>query len=362
MNYDFIVVGGGLAGLAIAHRLSSESGKVLLVEGQESPLGSLRQVETPHGVLSNGLNLLPASEAAGEALDFLRSLLEIPLSTENSTLALTTYESGSFRPFVGFGDNQPKFIDQITPFLQESYLRTSPTAPEWAALLAQNPRFTLQMRSLGTRLEVMDGRVSSLMLNAQKKVTADQYIFAGPLTALPGLLAQEHWPSKALTRFGKLKFWTRIGLDLVHNREGGEDYDDQALYVLDGTTADDLGPCLGRFYGINERQAVSQWMSLLDDSEAEDSEVLAQAFKKMKRQIKRAFPELSASVQFERLVVFPGAFLSPVNGSFLPELENLRFANGQLSALPGPLGALDQADKALKDLGFLPKPLAPMTL
>lgn len=362
MHYEFVVIGGGLAGLSIAKKLSSESAKVLLLEGLESLEGSLRSVSTPAGPIANGLRLLPVEAEFIKGLEFLESLLTSPLEYSRYDVETLTYEAGGFRPFIGFGDRPPRFLEQITPFLGKPLFRAQPRVENWSSMLASSMNCDVQTRSYATRFEVVDGKVKCVWINGQKKITADQFIFTGPLAQLKNLIANEVWSPKTISRYAKIKFWTMVGLDFVHAETLAQE---EQLYILDGTTADELGPCLGQFQApAEDGSQISQWFTYLEDEEAEDSEVLAHALKKAKRQIKRAFPTAFDNLKFDRVCVFP-SYCADFPGAhhgghgnrsnFLPEIENLHFANGQLSALPGPCGALDRARFILKNLGFLPQ-------
>ncbi|PWU13654.1 MAG: hypothetical protein C5B49_14320 [Bdellovibrio sp.] len=349
MHYEFVVIGAGLSGLSVAQALSQKGAKVLLLERLDRLEGSHRLIETPSGLIANGLRLIPATEDNHQALKFLANLCGTPVYALKRELTPKTYEASGFRPFLGFGDRPPKFIDQISGLLSSHFLDTLPQACSWGLLLERNCKAEVQTKSYVTRLEVAEGKVKSVVVNGHRKITADQYIFAGPLNQLRDLIDQETWNPKSLSRYAKIKYWTMVGLDLIHSKDiVTEPF---SLFILDSTTPDELGPCLGQFQNQNQ----SQWISFMEDGDAEDSEILGQALKKIKRQIKRAFPDLLDQVAFERICVFPSWGTSLPHGDFLPELENLHFANGQLSHLQGSCGSLHQAFTVIKELNLEPE-------
>lgn len=374
-HFDFIVIGAGLSGLAIAKRLSLENAKVLLVEGQDRVGGtnhpamfgtqtaaaaSINPTSEPASLMmNNGLRLLPDSADTRNALEFLSTLLHTNLSLSQVESSPLTYESGGLRPFVGFGDAAPPFLHQIAGFLNSSRIETQPQPWAWCQALNENAGYELMTKSFVTRFNITDDKIASVTLNGQKEYTADQYIFTGSATLVKALLPNELWTPKAKSKFSKLKLWTQVGLDFVHATPV---YEGSNILLLDGTTQDDLGPCLGTFQnhviapteGQSEPTTIttSQWMTFLEDDEAEDSEILGQSLKKIRRQIKRAFPAAFEDLIFERICISPSTSATLPTGSFLPEFENLHYGNGQLSVHQGVVGDLLQAQSVLRSLGF----------
>lgn len=347
-HYDFIVIGAGLSGLAVARRLSLEGARVLLLEGQDFAGGTHRSVENAGTTLTNGLRLIPDLPASQDALAFLAGLLPGNLSVSQIESSPLTYDSGQLKPFVGFGDNPPAFLHQISGYLSQNRLVTQPEPWAWCSLLAENPQFEIMTRSYVTRFHLNEEKVTGVTVNGQKEYSADQFVFAGSVGMLKSMFPAEIWTAKIKSKFSRLKLWTQVGLDLIHKAPF---YEGSHVLLLDGTTKDDLGPCIGV---VNTTAGVtsSQWMTFLEDEEAEDSEILGHSLKKIRRQIKRAFHEAADDLIFERICVFPSISATLPPGGFLPEFENLHYANGQLNANQGLVGSLLQARTVLAQLGF----------
>jgi hypothetical protein len=161
-------------------------------------------------------------------------------------------------------------------------------------------------------------------------------------------LLKEHTQTEVAKKLKKSQAWQGVCLDLGHSVK----IEKNNLFLLDGTTDDEIGPCIGRFFG-----GISQWMSFIDSEFAEDTENIGLVLKKMKRQIKRAFPELSEAIIKERIFVTPplsGADLKLSANGTLPKVGNLWIASSQLSAYKNILGSLAQAQFILSSLGFMP--------
>ena len=136
----------------------------------------------------------------------------------------------------------------------------------------------------------------------------------------------------------------------------------QNIHVLNGTTQDEFGPCVGAFQApaeVNgENLQYSQWLTFVEDEEAEDTEIIGFALKKIKRQIKRAYPDALENLKFERILVVPsyaghGDLKLSANQS-LAGVENFWVGSSQVHVQKNLLGALLQAELITSSLGCHP--------
>jgi hypothetical protein len=148
-------------------------------------------------------------------------------------------------------------------------------------------------------------------------------------------------------------------LDLLHNHPVS---DLQNIHVLNGTTQDEFGPCVGALQApaeVNgENLQYSQWLTFVEDEEAEDTEIIGFALKKIKRQIKRAYPDALENLKFERILVVPsyaghGDLKLSANQS-LAGVENFWVGSSQVHVQKNLLGALLQAELITSSLGCHP--------
>lgn len=357
--YDYVVIGSGITGLAIANALSRETTNVLLLESSDNFGGLNRPVSTAIGPMNNGLRLLPDTDLSHKAIAFLEMLLATNLQPQSVETTPLTYEAGGMKPFVGFGNNSPSFVDEINYFTTNHKLTLNLEIHEIAQKLFDGYAGDFTPRSYVTKFHIDDGKVTHITVNGQKTVHAHNFIYTGPVKSLKTLLPEALVTPKMLQKFSKETFWTAVCLDLIHN---GKVTDSDAIHVLNGTTQDDIGPCAGQFYAATESNGetiqYSQWITFVADQEAEDTEVIGASLKKIKRQIKRAYPEALENLKFERILVVPsysGNGDIKINANqTLPGAENLWMAAAQMNSQKNVLGALLQAEFVTSSLGVNP--------
>jgi|SRR6185312_13345645 len=357
--YDYVVVGSGLAGLCVANALSRTTSNVLLIESNDLPGGLNRTINSPTGAINNGLRFLPDSELAHKAMAFLEMLLAqnlSPVGVENPPL---TFEDGHLQPFVGFGELTPKFYAEIAPFTNPRSLATTLAPHEWTNLLFNQYKGEFLPRSYVTRFHIENDHVQSLTVNGQKTIHAQNFIYCGPVKSLKALLPEGVLSPRSLQKISKGEYWTAICLDLFHNHQVT---DSTAIHILNGTTQDDLGPSAGKFLSaIDNNGAInqySQWLTFIGDEEAEDTEVIGASLKKIKRQIKRAYPNALENLKFERILVVPSysgnGDLKVSANQTLAGVENLWMGSPQMHQQKNLLGALLQAELVISSLGCHP--------
>lgn len=357
--YDYVIVGSGLTGLTIANAIQKETTNILVVESAETFGGLNRTIQTPIGAINNGLRAIPATDLSQKAIAFLEMLLMTSLSPMVEEKPPVTYEAGGLKPFVGFGDLSPKFFDQISYFTNAQYIKTGLQPHEWTQTLFEHYKGEFLPRSYVTRFHIDEGRVTSMTINGQKTVHSQNFIFTGPVKSLRTLLPEGILSAKATQKLSKNTYWTAVCLDLVHSQPVTTDH---AFHVLNGTTQDEVGPCVGQFSTPvqleDQNLQLSQWMTFIDDEEAEDTEAVGAALKKIKRQMKRAYPEALDHLKFERILVVPGysgnGDLKLAGNQTLPGVENLWIASSTMNQHENLLGALLQAELVVSALGIHP--------
>jgi hypothetical protein len=357
--YDYAIIGSGLAGLCVANALSRITSNVVLIESADTFGGLNRSIQTPFGAVNNGLRYLPDTELSQKAIAFLEMLLMSSLSPESTEAPAMTYEAGGLRPFVGFGNNPPPFYDEISYFNYPRALKTKLEPHEWTQVLFSHFTGEFMPRSYVTKFHAEGERITHLTVNGQKNIQALNFVYCGPVKSLKQLLPEGALSAKAQAKMSKNQFWTAVGMDLLHSHKVT---DLTNMHILNGTTQDEFGPCVGNFHPASEVNAetlqYSQWLTFLEDEEAEDTELVGAALKKIKRQIKRVYPDALENLKFERILVVPsysgnGELKLSANQT-IPNLENLWVGSAQMSQQKNLLGALLQAEMITSAMGCHP--------
>jgi hypothetical protein len=355
-NYDYIVIGSDLGSLAIACALSQNTKSVALIDGQDFAGSDCKAVNFPTGTISNGLHFTPDTELTKKAVSFLESLVEQPVLGPQREIPPMTFEQGQLKEFLGFGEKNPDFYEEIKFFTSTNRRELLVPSHQWAQLLIQKFQGDFLPRSYVTKFEVTNGKVTGVKINGAKVITGLNFIFCGPLKDLTRLLPQDALNQKTRTKLAKNDFWNALYLDLCH---GHQVTDSTAVHILNGTTDDEIGPCAGMFQPATaEGMQVSQWVTFVADDNYSDEpeEVIGQALKKMKRQIKRAYPTALDGLKSERLrwapLISGTAELKLSGQQTLGDIENLWVASAAVHNQKFWVGSLLQAQLVLAAMGF----------
>ncbi|MGZ3770665.1 MAG: FAD-dependent oxidoreductase [Bdellovibrio sp.] len=355
--YDYAIIGSGLTGLSIAAALSRETKNIALIEAADVPFGANKKVNFPTGTINNGLRFTPDSVLAEKALAFLENLLGNKIIADVSEEAPITYESGGFKTFLGFGDNPPPFYEELAYFTSNKRIDLALEPYQWAQMLFEKFKGEFLPRSYVTKFHQEGSQVTHVTINGSKTLHAQNFIFAGTVRDLGILLPEEAISARSRSKLLKNTYWTGLCLDICHKNPVT---DSVAMHVLNGTTQDEIGPCVGRFLPVTQTEEgpmqVSQWMTFIEQEITEDSEVVGMALKKIKRQIKRAYPEALEGIKSERIFVAPyiagnGEIKLSANLT-IPELENLWVASSTVNEQKNLIGSLLQAEMVIASLGF----------
>ncbi len=379
--YDYIIIGSGLTGQIIATRLSKATKNTLLLEAETTTGGANRPAQLINQISDAGLRFIPANSLSESGLLELENLLGLKLIKNIRSNNPKTYESTGFKDFVGFGDHPPAFYDQFNYFLSKEEFELTLPLHQIQSLLLEKYEGEILTRAHVTHISnnepLSDSKMPSenelkaicITVNGSKKYLAKKVIYAGSARDLTNLVSDEVLNLRTKTKLKKDISWLALCLDLYTENEvlneeffNHNNMDPKTLFVLDGTTNDEIGPCVGRFQAavssdISENQKnyqFSQWVGFIDLSSSEETENIGEVLKKMRRQIKRAFPNIAESIKAERIFVSSaissGELKLNANGT-LAKLPNVWVASAAISKQPNLLGALAQAQMTLASLG-----------
>ena len=359
--YDYIVIGSDLGSLALACALSQNTKSVALIDSQDFAGNDSKAVLFPTGLISNGLHFIPDTELTKKAISFLETLVGEKILGPSREIPPLTFDQGQLKEFLGFGANNPTFYEEIKFFTAVHRREVLISTHQWASLLIQKFQGEFIPRSYVTKFEASNNKITAIKINGSKTIEALNYIYCGPVKSLARLLPENALTQKARTRLAKNTYCSALYLDLCHAKPITENL---AVHILQGTNPDEQGPCAGQFHPAVENSAVkdgpmlqaSQWVTFVEDEVEEESEVIGQALKKMKKQIKRAYPESLEGVKVERIRWAPlASALSDLKLSgqqTLGEIENLWIASGSANPQKFWVGSLLQTQLVLAAMGF----------
>jgi hypothetical protein len=346
-EFDVIIVGAGLSGLLLAKKAKALGKAFALIEAQDVYGGFHHPTYTfLDSQIDNSLHFLPGSEENQNLITQISIQFELPLEFETRDSQALTYEEGELTPFTGFGKVTPEFFEELVPFLHPKELVL--LNKSWnliAKELADSVSESLFLNHLASKLVIEDQNAVGVIVNGSYFWKAQSVIFSGGITDLQAFLPQSFLSPRLKNHLKRPKLWTLIAVDFHHDREISSRSN---LHILDGTTQDDIGPCVGRFLPSIKGNQISQWLSFASDEDADESENIGAIIKKIKRQIKRAYPHAFEGVVSEKIVVIPsgaGYFEDTQirNGVELKDIKGLYLNSSHLSSQKGVLKPLDQA-------------------
>ncbi len=352
-EFDSLVIGGGLSGLLVARQLEKTGRRVALIEALDLLGGHSRSYFSPVGPIDHGLKFFPATDQALAALTWLQDTLGYDIEITQIDAAPTTYDNGKFQPFVGFGDSVPEAAGELDYYSYPSRLVTSQSPKDWVASLAAEFQGQVFLQSHVTRLQFTDDRVTEVLLNGTKKVTAAEFFYCGTPQHLAALLPDTAATPRQRSRLNKGKFFTAIYLDMIHSRVVT---DTASLHVLKGANEE---PLVGVFHEPQPRRTTdegtntakppvqhSQWLTFVPIDLTDDNEVTATALKKIKRQVKRAYETSVDDLIFERILVSPGSYgeIAGLLGEnqMWPKCQNLWIAGAFFNSNRNLVGTIEQ--------------------
>jgi hypothetical protein len=255
------------------------------------------------------------------------------------------FDEGKFRPFAGFGESNFASVPELACFNQTHEAWLEPSIEHIVRALIEQLPFTANPLSEVTDLKVVDGRVTEVVVNGDKALTAQRVVFTAHPGLLNKLISGESLSGKSRARLAKMVTWIAVILELEHATPLCED---PALRLFNHN-AKEFEPVVGRALGTKSR-----WITLVPGERAEEHDFIGQCIRHIKRQLKRAWPEAMDTILQEKIYMEPNAFgqqqLKTKESLKLPEISNLYLANHILAPEPGALGALWAAHELITSI------------
>lgn len=355
-QFDVVIVGAGISGLLLASKAKSLGKSVALIEAQDAFGGfhHPNSYSNSECAFDNSLHFIPSTLENQRLIEQVNNKFDLSLNAIITESRPLTFENGQLRDFTGFGKLTPDFFDELTSFLVPEELKFEYPWHELVKALAARLGDSLFLHHLASELVVEEKSAVGVMVNGSHFWKASEVIFAGGITELQAFLPQSLISTRLKNHLKKPKLWTLIAVDFIH---GSQISDSQDLHILNGTTQDEMGPCLGRFLTAFKGKQISQWLSFAPDEDADEIENIGAIIKKMKRQIKRAYPVAFDGATQEKIIVIPsgaGYFEDSQipSGVRFKDLSHFYLASSHLSPQKGVLKPLDQACRVLEELNW----------
>jgi len=334
-SYDTLIIGGGLTGLFLAHRLHHGGQRVGLIEARETLGGRSRRPGSAQ-YASTGLDFIAATNENVALLEWVKSVSPIPMNFEVREHRPQLYDEGRWRPFAGFGDVNFQSIAELAQYSHTHDIVIEPGLEHLVrALVEQLPFEALTMAEV-TGMQVTDGKVTEVTVNGDKSVKAERFVFTPHPTLLNTFIEGEGLSAKSRTRLAKMQTWTAVILELNHTPPL---VDDSSIRIFTHS-AKEFEPVVGRVFGVGSR-----WMTLVPGERETEHEFVGQCIRHIKRQLKRAWSEALEGQLQEKIFVQANSMgqqsLKTKENFRFPEISNLFIANHLLANQGGEMGSLE---------------------
>lgn len=335
-SFDTIIVGGGLTGLFLTHRLRHGGVNVGLFEARETLGGRYRRPSQTLPYASPGLDFIPATAEDAVIVEWLKNHAPIPVHFTTREHHPQLFDEARWRPFVGFGNNDSQSVGELASLSTTQEYVIEPGLEQLTRSLVEQLPIEAHTRSEVTGFKVEDGRVTEMTVNGDKAYKADRFIFTGYPTQIAAMIEGEALPAKHRTRLAKMLSWTAVTLDL----ESPQALTDDTSVKVFASSSKEFQPVVGRVFGKR-----SKWMILVEGERGTEHEFVGQCIRHIKRQIKRAWPNALDGQPQEKIYVQPNAYgahsLKTKDPFRFPEISNLYLANHGLGTVGHELAALE---------------------
>lgn len=338
-----LIIGGGLTGLFLAHRLHLAGHQVTLVEARESLGGRFRRPSVTLPYASPGLDFIPAGAEELAVLEWLKNQAPIPLSYQVVDHRPQVFDEGKWKPFAGFGEVHFQSVGELSALFGHTHrVELEPGLEQLVRALIEQLPFAAHTMSEVTSFKVVDGKITETVINGDKALHADTVIFTPNPLQLNALFQGEDLRVKHRTRLAKMETWTAVTLELEHTPPL---LDDSSVRFFTHS-AKEFEPVVGRVFG-----AKSKWLTLVPGEREAEHEFVGQCIRHIKRQLKRAWPlafegqDKAQTQASEKIYIQAHAYgqhsLRTKETYRFPELANLYLGGHALASRPGEIGALE---------------------
>lgn len=354
-SYDALIFGGGLSGLLAAKVLAKKNKTFLIVEPSERLGGRLTGWSVNDNLLPSNLNLYTHTDDNVARFNWLEQTLEQNILDGSFQTTSLHFQDGGFKSFNGFGDRSPEALEQLNKFcFEHEKIKVRSYPQNWISQMVSelsedhyilHSEITkVNFSVAGSESKSSEGRAISAEINGKNTVEFEHLIWAVAPQKLLDTIAPEilgATESKKLKRQSGV--FDSVILNLSHQGFSFEDKNINSVHCLYGSQQE-FEPIIGTV-----ASDFSCWMTLIDTEKTLDHEFVSKVIKNMKKQIKRAFPELLDYPQLqEKIIISESSYgqlsLKETETGFLKAIPNLFCTSSLCSPLDyGLIGTLDRA-------------------
>lgn len=301
-SYDYVVVGTNLSSKLTAYYLSLHSESVLLVDSYDSA-SSFSNDFNEDQFYFNNLEFMEASNENKENFEKLNSLFKnLQISAFPKDVEVKTFENGKFKTFLGFGAKTLKVVNEYEHYNRRNQLLLTTPLSEYFTQINQAFKGDRLSQASLTAIEFQENQISNIIINGSNRIHSKNFIFCLPPSQIFDLIPNHLMPGRLQQKIATSKIWSSLQLTITHDKK--LDFSNHDLYFLMGKKPEDE-ICIGRFSQSKEsKYTTSQWVSFINEEFANDYNYIGGHLKYIKKQIKRAFPDIFSKSNFEKINVY----------------------------------------------------------
>ena len=247
--------------------------------------------------------LMSKTPLAEQLLGWFQTTTELSLQLQPFNESTKTLERGLLIPFSGFGEQSFSSMPFYEGLENHEFLSLKTPLDEVSAEMQSRLTPNIFQQVALTALQVEQGRVITAQLSNGAKVHADIFISCDLLTpsCLDTMDLKKDRVKSLLQQINLTQTWTTVSL-LLNHEESFEDRE-RGLHLFTDPTSR-FEPCLGQFLSTPRRPNGSLWRTLVL-CDPEDHQQLAAAIKNLKKQIKKAYPDIFTREYTEKMIIQP---------------------------------------------------------
>ena len=292
------IISDSPAGYILSAHLEKAGKSVTLID-----TGDCYHKELSHKMVE--IPLYPADKIIRTALERINSLFSEPLSCNERELLPLTIETGTIKPFVGFGDSKSAAVPILSKYNVARRLDLDTTLEKKISELAAQLNIKTHIYAELNTLELSCSRVEKIVINGSQTIHADYFIFMNSPKELLRFLPNATWSSRVRSRITKSPCFAKVAIKLKHQLPH---FDGQNLIFLTPNQSDQ-DPCVGQFIQNIDAQGAhyeSTWETYVQNDLSDDPEYISSVLRNMRKLIRRAFITLEEKLH-ETIAVTPTA-------------------------------------------------------